>query len=55
MVRAKNLDEFLAAMSMLDFHIFNTVYADKAGNILYLYNGIVPRREPGFDCLASSV
>lgn len=49
MVRAKNLDEFLAAMSMLDFHIFNTVYADKAGNILYLYNGIVPRREPGFD------
>ena len=49
MVRATNLDEFLAAMSLLDFHIFNTVYADKAGNILYLYNGIVPRREPGFD------
>ncbi|MBX3411254.1 MAG: penicillin acylase family protein [Pirellulales bacterium] len=49
MVRAKNLDEFRAAMGMLDFHIFNTVYADKAGNIYYLYNGIVPKRDPALD------
>lgn len=49
MVRAKNLDEFRSAMSMLDFHIFNTVYADKAGNIFYLYNGIVPKRNPDLD------
>lgn len=49
MVRAKNLDEFRAAMSMLDFHMFNTAYADKQGNIYYLYNGIVPRRDPSFD------
>lgn len=49
MVRAKNLDEFRKAMGMLEFHIFNTVYADRDGNIYYLYNGIVPKRDPGFD------
>lgn len=49
MVRAKNLDEFRKAMSMLEFHIFNTVYADRDGNIYYLYNGIVPKRDPSFD------
>lgn len=49
MVRAKNLDEFRKAMGMLEFHIFNTVYADRDGNIYYLYNGIVPKRDPSFD------
>ncbi len=49
MVRAKNLDEFRQAMSMLDFHIFNTVYADREGNIAYFYNGIVPKRDPKVD------
>jgi penicillin amidase len=49
MVRAKSLEEFRAAMSLLDFHIFNTVYADRDGNIYYLYNGIVPRRDPSLD------
>lgn len=48
MMRAKNLEEFRAAMGMLDFHIFNTVYADKHGDIMYLYNGIVPKRDPSF-------
>ena len=33
MVKAKNLGEFREAMRMLDFHIFNTVYADREGNI----------------------
>lgn len=49
MVRAKNLEDFQKAMGLLEFHIFNTVYADKEGNIAYFYNGIVPKRDPGFD------
>lgn len=49
MVRARDLDEFRAAMARLEFPIMNTVYADRQGNIYYLYNGIVPRRDPGFD------
>jgi len=49
MVRARNLDEFLDAMSMLELHIFNTVYADRDGNIMYLYNGIIPKRDTSFD------
>ncbi|HVU87595.1 MAG TPA: penicillin acylase family protein [Pirellulales bacterium] len=49
MVRAKNIDDFRAAMGMLEIHLFNTVYADVHGNIYYLYNGVVPKRDPGFD------
>ena len=45
MIRARNFEEFYEAMGMLDIHIFNTVYADRDGNIFYLYNGIVPRRD----------
>jgi penicillin amidase len=49
MLKARNLAEFLAAMEHLEQHIYNVVYADRFGNILYLYNGIVPRRDPAFD------
>lgn len=49
MLKSKNLGQFLKAMEHLDQHIYNVVYADCDGNILYLYNGIVPRRDPGFD------
>ena len=49
MLRAKNLADFRRAMAMNEFHIFNTVYADDQGNIQYIYNGIVPRRDPQFD------
>lgn len=49
MVRARNLDEFRRAMSRLELHIFNTCYADRDGNIYYLYNGVVPRRDGRFD------
>lgn len=49
MIRATNLREFRAAMADLEFHIFNTVYADKHGDIYYVWNGIVPRRDPQFD------
>jgi acyl-homoserine-lactone acylase len=49
MVRAKNINDFREAMGMLDLHLFNTVYADVHGDIYYLYNGIVPKRDPSFD------
>ncbi|MBI3853815.1 MAG: penicillin acylase family protein [Verrucomicrobia bacterium] len=49
MLKAKNLSEFLNAMSRLEQHIYNVVYADRDGNILYLYNGIVPKRDPAFE------
>ncbi len=49
MIRAKNVREFREAMSMLELPLFNTVYADVHGDIYYLYNGIIPRRDPAFD------
>ena len=27
----------------------NAIYADRHGDIFYLYNGIIPRRDPQFD------
>jgi acyl-homoserine-lactone acylase len=49
MVRARDLDEFQSALALQNFPIMNIVYADRAGNILYLYNGLIPRRDPAFD------
>jgi penicillin amidase len=49
MVRAKNFDEWRAGMSMLNFQFMNTVYADRDGNIFYIYNGTIPKRDPSFD------
>lgn len=49
MTRARNFDEWYAAMSQLKLQMFNTVYADVDGNIFYLYNGAVPRRDPKYD------
>ena len=44
---AKNLAEFEAALRMLQNPMFNVVYADKSGNILYLFGGNVPVRSEG--------
>jgi penicillin amidase len=49
MGKARNLREFKAAMSQLDVPMFNTMYADREGNIWYLYNGAVPIREQKYD------
>ncbi len=49
MIRSKNLAEFRDAMGMLELPLFNTVYANSNGDIYYLYNGIIPRRDPAFD------
>ena len=47
MAMAKNLFEFESAVKMLQNPMFNIVYADKAGNIMYLFNGNVPVRTEG--------
>ncbi len=44
---AQNLSEFEQAMRMMHLPLFNTVYADREGHILYLYNGSVPLRARG--------
>lgn len=49
MTKAKNFEEWRAAMGELSLPMFNTVYADRAGNIYYLYNGAVPKRDPAQD------
>jgi acyl-homoserine-lactone acylase len=49
MVKATNLDEFRAAMSINQFPFMNIVYADKQKNIYFLYNGVIPRRDPSLD------
>jgi len=47
MAAAKNLGEFESALSMLQIPMFNILYADKAGNILYLFGGNIPIRAEG--------
>ena len=48
-MRAKNVQDFKRGMGTLNFPIMNAIYADRHGDIFYLYNGIVPRRDPQFD------
>ncbi|HKP10461.1 MAG TPA: penicillin acylase family protein, partial [Blastocatellia bacterium] len=48
MGRSRSLIEFKAAMSRLALPMFNTVYADREGNIFYVYNAAVPRRSTKF-------
>jgi acyl-homoserine-lactone acylase len=51
MSKARNFKEFRQAMSRLDVPMFNTMYADREGNIWYFYNGAVPKRDPKYDWL----
>ena len=47
--KAQSFEEWYAAVSMLQLQTFNTMYADADGNIFYLYNGTVARRDPSKD------
>jgi len=47
--KAKSFEEWYAAASAIDLQMFNTVYADQDGNIFYLYNGAIGRKDPRFD------
>jgi penicillin amidase len=49
MSHAKNIAEFRRALGRLAVPLFNTVYADRDGNILYVYTGAVPRRSTKYD------
>ena len=49
MTRARNLDQFRAAMRPMNMLFGNAMYADRDGNTYYVYNGAVPRRDPAFD------
>ncbi|MBM3335261.1 penicillin acylase family protein, partial [Candidatus Sumerlaeota bacterium] len=49
MSKARNLDEFLAAMRMQAVPMFNCVYADREGNIFYVYNAKVARKSEKFN------
>jgi acyl-homoserine-lactone acylase len=44
MSKARTLAEFKAAISRLAVPMFNTMYADREGNIFYVYNAAVPVR-----------
>jgi penicillin amidase/acyl-homoserine-lactone acylase len=47
--KATNLAEWQAAMADGPLPMFNVGYADAAGNIYYLYNGLMPVRAEGYD------
>jgi acyl-homoserine-lactone acylase len=47
MMRARTLSEFELAMTRLQIPMFTTIYADRDGNIMHLFNGRVPMRTRG--------
>ncbi|NEO26212.1 MAG: acylase, partial [Kamptonema sp. SIO4C4] len=47
MAAAKNWQEFETALSRLQLPMFNILYADNAGNIAYIYNGLIPVKKDG--------
>jgi acyl-homoserine-lactone acylase len=49
MNKASNFNEWESAMSMMAIPSFNTGYADKDGNIFYVYNAKFPIRSPGYN------
>ncbi len=49
MNKATNFKEWQAAIRAGGLPTFNVGYADKAGNIYYLYNGLLPIRKEGYD------
>ncbi len=49
MTRADSLDAFRRAVEPLDMLFGNYLYADRDGNIFYVYNACVPVRDEAFD------
>lgn len=47
MARATGLQDFESALSRLQVPMFNVLYADRDGHVLYVFNGRVPRRAGG--------
>jgi penicillin amidase/acyl-homoserine-lactone acylase len=49
MNKATNFQEWQDAMRLRQLPMFNAAYADKTGTIYYLYNGVIPIRDPNYD------
>lgn len=49
MAKARNLDEFRRALDIQGIPMFNICYADKEGNVFYIFNGRFPDRPQGYD------
>jgi acyl-homoserine lactone acylase PvdQ len=49
MMRARSHEEWYEAVASLNVPYMNTMYADRDGNIHYLYNAAVPRRSTELD------
>ncbi|MDJ0510488.1 MAG: acylase [Crocosphaera sp.] len=47
MGKAQNLTEFETSLKQLQIPLFNILYADKQGEIMYLFNGLIPIRSQG--------
>jgi acyl-homoserine-lactone acylase len=47
MASASDFDEFETALKMQQIPFWNVMYADREGNIFYLFNGQVPKRSNG--------
>lgn len=44
MGKAKNLEEFNKALSLCQMPFLNTLYADKEGNIMHHFGGLIPKK-----------
>lgn len=44
MINSTSYDEFESALKMAQIPFWNVMYADKSGEIFYLFNGLVPKR-----------
>jgi penicillin amidase/acyl-homoserine-lactone acylase len=49
MDKARNLEQWENAVRMATLPMFNCTYADKMGNIFYLYQALLPIRSEGYD------
>lgn len=47
MANSDSFEEFESALKMAQIAFWNVIYADKEGNIFYLFNGLVPKRDGG--------
>ncbi|MEJ2005282.1 MAG: penicillin acylase family protein, partial [Cyclobacteriaceae bacterium] len=47
MINSSNIGEFEQALQMAQIPFWNVMYADKNGEIFYLFNGLVPERASG--------
>ncbi|MCS7189655.1 MAG: penicillin acylase family protein [Bacteroidia bacterium] len=49
MSKARNFSEFRRALELQGIPLFNLVYADKYDTIYYLFNGLLPERNPKYN------